>query len=316
MDSLSDEEVEKAIEIIRTSYLDGQAITDSALKRAALEGLLVRSGPGLEIEMPDASGASLPAIPFLAEILDSRIAYVRLGSVSSGALAEFQATLKDFEGKPVNALILDLRGAGGDFESAAEFARLLCPKGRLLFTLENPSAKQERLFTSNRVPAFDGLVIVLTDSETRGPAEALAATLRANLGAMIVGSDTAGAAVEFETVPLGGKAVLRVAVSRVILSGPTPLYPGGVKPDLPVSLPLETRRLIFERSAQNGVGPFVFESRRSRMDEAALVAKTNPEIDYVRAQQNRSATAPALRDTVLQRAVDLATAIQFYKQRK
>jgi hypothetical protein len=316
VDSLSDAEVEQAIEAIRTSYLDGQVAMDPALRRAALEGLLIRIGPGLQIERPQSAASDVPAAPFLAEILDTRIAYVRLGTVSAGRIEEFKATLDGLEEKPVKSLILDLRGATGDFESAAEFARLLCPKGQLLFTLEKPSAKQERLFTSNRSPAFEGLVIVLTDSETRGPAEALAATLRVNLGAMIVGSDTAGAAVEFESLPLGGKAVLRLAVSRVTLPGSRPLYPGGIKPDIPVSLPLETRRLIFERSAENGVGPFVFESTQTRLDEAALVARTNPEIDYVRSQQKRSDNPPALRDTVLQRAVDLATAIQFYKPAK
>ena len=46
------------------------------------------------------------------------------------------------------------------------------------------------------------------------------------------------------------------------------------------------------------------------MNEAALVANTNPEIT----EDSREKASPALRDTVLQRAVDLVTAIGFYKK--
>jgi hypothetical protein len=47
------------------------------------------------------------------------------------------------------------------------------------------------------------------------------------------------------------------------------------------------------------------------MNEAALVAGTNPEIESA-----RDRSRPSLRDTVLQRAMDLVTAINFYKRQK
>jgi hypothetical protein len=47
------------------------------------------------------------------------------------------------------------------------------------------------------------------------------------------------------------------------------------------------------------------------MNEAALVANTNPEISATAETDDEAET---LRDTVLQRAVDLVTAISFYKK--
>jgi hypothetical protein len=47
------------------------------------------------------------------------------------------------------------------------------------------------------------------------------------------------------------------------------------------------------------------------MNEAALVANTNPEISSTAESDDDS---EPLRDTVLQRAVDLVTAISFYKK--
>jgi hypothetical protein len=58
------------------------------------------------------------------------------------------------------------------------------------------------------------------------------------------------------------------------------------------------------------VGRFVFDVEPPRMNEAALVAKTNPEIG----EDRSSKSAPALRDPVLQRAMDLVTAIGFFKK--
>jgi hypothetical protein len=316
LDGLSEEDVEKAIAAVKKSFLDAGAASDAALRRSALEGLMVRFDPGVEI-VPGGQAAAAPEPhSFLAEILDAHIGYIRLGAIDAAAMAQFESTLKSFPAAGVHSLILDLRSvrSGGDFEVAAEFARRLCNKGTLLFTLQKPSAKQERLFTANRDPDFTGVLIVLTDARTSGPAEALAATLRANAGAMIVGSDTAGAPVEFESIPLGGGSILRLAVSQVLLPESGPLYPRGVKPDIPISLDPGVQNQIFRESVEKGVSQFVFEMERRRMNEASLVANTNPEIDSARTNQRERGQTPPYRDLVLQRAVDLATAIQFYKK--
>ncbi len=316
VDSLSDEDVEKAIQTIQKSFLDGAVAGDPGLRRAALEGLLVRLHPGLLVSQSGTQEEGTASFPYLSEILDAHIGYVRPGTLDKTALDQFDASLKSFAEKTVDALILDLRGVrgAGDFETAAEFARRLAPRGKLLFTLQKPSAKQELIFTSNQDPVFTGLVVVLTDSRTSGAAEALAATLRVNTGAMIIGADTAGAAVELESLELGKGVTLRVAVSQVLLPEAGALFPGGLKPDIAISMPAEIQEQIFRESTEKGVSQFVFETERRRMNEASLVANTNPEIESAQAIQRGRTSAPP-KDTMLQRAVDLVTAIQFYSKK-
>jgi C-terminal processing protease CtpA/Prc len=209
-------------------------------------------------------------------------------------------------------VILDLRGMPVEsaFEGCAEFAKRFCPKGAVLFTIQKPNAKQERIVTNDRVPAFDGVLVVLVDADTEGAGEALAATLRENAKAMVVGDQTAGGAAEFAEFAIGGGRSVRVAVSQVLMPKSGALFPEGVKPDIAVRLPRESRDVIFEKSREEGVGRFAFDVEPPRMNEAALVAKTNPEIG-----EDRSAkSGPALRDPVLQRAMDLVTAIGFFKK--
>jgi hypothetical protein len=316
VDGLSDEDVQKALKAVEGSFLDGSVANEAGLRRAALEGLLIRQGAGLAIVSGDGAAGGTPPFPYLSEILDAHIGYIRPGALDSNALSQLDSTLKSFPEKGVDALILDLRGVttAGDLETTAEFARRLSPRGKLLFTLQKPSAKQERIFTSNQDPVFVGQMIVLTDSRTSGGAEALAATLRSNAGAMIIGSDSAGAALEYQVVPLAG-ASLKVAVAQVLLPKGGTLFPGGVKPDIAISLPADVQEQIFRESTEKGISQFVFETEKRRMNEASLVANTNPEIDGVQSMQKSRAMTPP-KDTVLQRAVDLVTAIQFYSKKQ
>jgi C-terminal processing protease CtpA/Prc len=313
VNSLDDPQVQKAIESLQANFLSPSALDENSRQKAMLEGLLRRLSPGAAIVTADKAKARPEPVPFLAEILDDRAGYLRPGKLDAATLSQMDVSLANFSEKKLPAVILDLRGvAGGSgFESAADFARRFCPKGKMLFSIQKPSAKQERILTSNQGPAYEGILVVLTDGETSGSAEALAATLRLNAGAMVVGSDTAGEAVEFSEVPLGGGKILRVAVSQVVLPENSTIFPGGVKPDIAISLPPGVLAEIYAATKDKGVSQFIFDSERARMNEAALVASTNPEIESGRDRQR-----PPLRDAVLQRAMDLVTAVNFYKRQK
>jgi len=78
------------------------------------------------------------------------------------------------------------------------------------------------------------------------------------------------------------------------------------------------KRQIFQQSLTKGMAPFVFETDRPHLNEAALLAGTNPEIEVAQAAQQRRAQGgekpSALHDTVLQRGVDLVTSIEVYEK--
>lgn len=313
VNSLDDAQVQKAVESLQSNFLSPSALDEGAKQRAMLEGLIRRLSPGAAILSADKAKARPEPPPFLAEILDDRAGYLRPGKLDAGALSQLDVALASFADKKLPAVILDLRAVAGgsEFEPAADFARRFCQKGKMLFSIQKPSAKQERILTSNQGPAYEGILVVLADGDTSGAAEALAATLRLNAGAMIVGSDTAGQAVEFSEIPLGGGKILRVAVSQAVLPENATIFPGGVKPDIAISLPPGALADIYAATKDKGVSQFVFDAERPRMNEAALVASTNPEIEG-----GKDRLRAPLRDTVLQRAMDLVTAVSFYKRQK
>ncbi len=255
-----------------------------------------------------------------SEIIAGHIGYVRVGSLNTANLQALDKSLSTFGGKKVNALIIDLRAsqATDDLALAAEFAKRFCPKGKAILTLRKPTGRQDRVFNSDRDPAFRGLVMVMADGDTAGAAEAIAAALRFYDKALVIGQPTAGRTAEYSDLPLPNGKILRLAVAEMISPEGRSLFPEGVKPNLPVEMSLADKRQIFQLSGEKGMSPFVYEAGRPHMNEAALLAGTNPEVEAAEAAQQRRGRAPEKQpphDPVLQRALDVITSLEVYQKR-
>ena len=318
VDSLTDAELDQVISLLRENYIAPDALTDDEIKRASVQGIIDRIAPGAALAQAPAAGAA-PASPFRAEILDARIGYARLGATVPGNVGELDAALQNFTEKKLGAVILDLRAtpASSEFEQTAEVCRRFSPKGKVLFSIKKPNIKQEQILTSKDDPKYQGIVVVLVDRDTAGNAEVIASVLRTHVRAMVIGQQTKGEAVEFADLPLTGGLLLRVAVAEVALPDNVAVFPGGLKPDLTVDVAQETTNEVLKKELEKGVSEFVFESERARMNEAALVAGTNPELDAIQALQKAKGERPKppLRDAVLQRAVDFITTIAIYEKK-
>jgi len=254
--------------------------------------------------------------PFRSEAIDGRIGYVRIGAIDKENLAQFDTALADFVTKGVSALIVDLRAtvAGGSLEQAAEFIKRLTPKGKVLFTLHRSGAAQDRLFTSNQDPSFHGVTVTLVNRDTAGAAEVVAAALRILDNALAVGQTTAGQAAEFSEQPLSGGRTLRVAVAEVRLPEKLVIFPEGLRPDLPVRISPGAEADVLRAELDNGVGSFTLEPEPVHLNEAALVAGVNPEIDEAEAAQKPGVkkNKTTLSDPALERAVDLIATVQIF----
>jgi hypothetical protein len=317
VNSLKQADLQAAITLVKSNFTNPDSLTEAELNRATLAGLLARLNRGLML-LPG-SASTPPENPFYSEIIEGHIGYLRLGSLTSANLQAMDKKLAEFGGKKVNALIVDLRHSPltNDFGVAAEFAKRFTLKGKPLFTLRKGASKQERTFTADRDPVYQGTMMILADGDTAGPAEALAGVIRYYDKALIIGQPTAGRAVEYSDLALPSGKILRVAIAEAVLPENRSLFPEGVKPDLPVEMSPTDKRQIFQVSAEKGMSPFIYEAGRAHMNEAALLAGTNPELDAAEAAQQRRGRPleKGPYDSVLQRAVDLVTSLAIYQKR-
>jgi hypothetical protein len=155
------------------------------------------------------------------------------------------------------------------------------------------------------------LPIVLVDSDTAGGAELIAGALRSVAKGMIIGQRSKGEAAEFAEAPLSGGRILRFAVAEARVAGHESILGGGVTPDLPVEMPADTLAAVLKQELESGTAPLLVEPERPRLNEAALVAGTNPELDALQASQRLRGdrARPVLRDQMLLRAMDLITTL-------
>jgi Peptidase family S41 len=310
-------DLQAAITVLRNNFTNPGALTESELGRATLQGLLDRLPHGVMLLPGPETPATEPPVRCYGEIFEGHVGYLRPGSLNGANLKESDKKLEEFTSKKIDALIIDLRAsASGDFSTAADLAARFCPKGKLLFTLRKPAARQDRSFNSDRNPAFQGLMTVLADGETAGAAESIAAALRFYDKALVIGEATAGRAVEYSDLPLPSGKILRVAVTEAVSPDGQTLFPGGVNPDLPVDMSMVEKRQIFQTSVDKGMSPFVYETERPHLNEAALIAGTNPELDAAEAvRRSHGREKLPARDPVLQRALDLVTSLEIYQKR-
>jgi len=320
VDSLGPADLQAFITLLKANFTDPDAITDTELSRATVEGFLVRLPRGITLS---AGKENIPAVipgAFYSELIGGRTGYVRLGTLNNANLQALDKALSGFAAKKVNDLVLDLRAspATTDLALATEFAKRFCPKGKTIFTVRKPAGHQDRVFASDRDPAFRGLLMVLADSDTSGAAEAIAAALRFYNKALVIGQPTAGRAAEYSDLPLPNGKDLRLAVAEMVSPEGRSLFREGVKPDLPVEMSLSEKRQIFQSNSDKGMGPFIYETGRPHMSEAALLAGTNPEVEAAEAAQQRRGRAPEKplpHDPVLQRALDVVTSLEVYQKR-
>ncbi len=320
-DALSAAELKEAISLLRKNYVDPVALDELALQRAQLEGVLARLGSGARLlpaatpAGPDSTKPSSEESPFRSEILTGGIGYIRLGAITRAMLPKLDAALRDFTTRKAPGVILDLRAtpSAADYAVAAECIGRFVAKGRPLFTLRKPATKEERLFTSSAEPPWTGFVAVVADADTSGVAEVVAAGVRAHAQAMVIGQPTAGQAVEYADLALGSAYILRVAVAEVMPPAGVKLFPDGLKPDVAVDgIPTGGERArILLAGLEKGPAAVIAEADRLRINEAALVAGVNPEVEMLLDMQRRRREKPEaiVSDVLLQRAVDLVTAV-------
>src|SRR5438034_3113574 len=156
VNSLGPTYLQAVITLLKTNFTNPDAITDTELNRATVEGLIMRLPRGVMLlPAKENAQAEAPTV-FYNEIIGGHIGYVRVGSLSAANLQALDRSVVNFAAKNVNALIVDLRAspATTDLPLAAEFAKRFCPKGKTLFTLRKPAGHQDRVFGSDRDPAF------------------------------------------------------------------------------------------------------------------------------------------------------------------
>lgn len=213
-------------ELIRT-HVPGWS--DSELDTAAAGALLTKVR-GRVLAPEDIAEPVSDAPAMVAKNLYDGCAYVRVGQVSLALAPQLAAALNTPEFAAARGLILDLRFASGsDYQAAVNVVDQFVSAETTLL-----SWGEQKGVSTTKTNAWTRPVAVLINRETRGSAEAVAAALRQQRLAILIGGPSAGVGAVFKEVPLGegNPNRLRLAVSMVKTADGQALSVAGVEPDI------------------------------------------------------------------------------------
>lgn len=162
----------------------------------------------------------------------------RLASFSGTSKDQVESELKKFKESGTHNLIIDLRGnPGGLVDMAVEISSHFLPKGAIIMSEVEGHDQKKITITSKGYHTFDGMsprVVVLVDRYSASAAEILAAALRDNGKATLVGEKTFGKGSVQELLPLADKISLKVTVARWLTPKGEWISKVGVMPDIVV----------------------------------------------------------------------------------
>lgn len=311
----------EVMELLKTRYADPVAISDNKIGNAALNGVLERLGGGATLlSQPSVSG---PQRLISSELLPGNIVYWRTATFKPiKDWTQLETQLSDWQKNGAIGLVLDIRDfeSTNDYAGAARMASIFTPPGEALFTVDGLQIPQQVYHSTagigKKLPTLP--LVILTNRRTTGAAEALAAVLRQDAKAILVGRSTAGQAALFAEIKLSTGRYLRLATGQAVLADGTTLFGKPIIPDIALYIDDRNERLALEENNQGQAAALVRElPPRPHTSESALVHDQTPELDELIAEQLAShETDPKtenipLQDIALIRAMDVLRSIQF-----
>lgn len=157
---------------------------------------------GKEIDF-DITRKVVVAMSISTELLENNVGYMKLSSFDSNIGKEFAYGVKSLQDKGAKSLILDMRNNGGGYiYGAIQIAEQVLPANKIVtkYTTQGKTAATERTKDEN---AIDLPIVILVNNKSASATELLAAALRENDAAKIVGTNTYGKGVAQQLVNIG-----------------------------------------------------------------------------------------------------------------
>ncbi len=228
------------------THVDGKGIAGKTLNDTVL---LIRGARGTSVSLTVTRAGTTDPLIFTmtrAEIklesvrsrmLPEGIGYVRIASFSSNTPRDTTSALKDLIAQQPRGFVVDLRAnPGGYLHSAVEVASQFIPDGVVLYQANGNGERQTYRAEPGGV-ATETPVAVLVNKGTASASEILAAALRDNGRAVLIGEATFGKGTVQNVHELSDRSGLRVTTAQWLTPGEQPLQGVGLTPDIVVGEP-------------------------------------------------------------------------------
>ncbi|MCZ4407838.1 S41 family peptidase [Cryomorphaceae bacterium 1068] len=150
-----------------------------------------------------------------SQIIDNSIGYIKISRFARTTYDEFAQSAQQLMDEGMSELVIDLRGNGGGYLTAAvQIAEEFLQKGQLIVYTEGKSSPKKSYFASKRGEYSDIPLAILIDQGSASASEILAGAIQDNDRGVIVGRRSFGKGLVQEHMSLPDNSALRLTVAR------------------------------------------------------------------------------------------------------
>lgn len=180
---------------------------------------------------------SIELYPVESEVLENNIGYINVTSFDENCAKKFKEAYNELNKSNIKGLIIDLRDNGGGIvDEALNIADYVLEKDEVMLITKDKNEAEE-IEKSTEKPIINVPIVILTNENTASASEILAAALRDNNKATIVGEKTFGKGVIQQLIPLSDGSGIKVTTEEYYTPNRNKINKVGIIPDKEVSLP-------------------------------------------------------------------------------
>jgi len=180
--------------------------------------------------------AELSVESVTGEILDNNVGYINISEFSSNVSTQFNTVLNGQLKKGITSLIIDLRNnPGGDVGETLAIADRILPSAMIIYTQDRMGKKQE--YSSTASQSLNIPVVVLINEYSASASEILAAALKDNNAATLIGTKSYGKGIIQSLQGMSDGSGYKITIEQYFSPNGDTIHKVGVEPNTVVELP-------------------------------------------------------------------------------
>ncbi len=164
-------------------------------------------------------------------MLDNNMAYIQVTEFEDVSVKQFQNALAKAREEGMKGMILDLRGnPGGSLNAVVEMARMLLPKGMIVYTEDKNGKRSE--YTCDGTKALEVPLVVLVDTNSASASEIMAGAIKDYGIGTLVGTTTFGKGIVQQIIPFRDGSAVKITISAYYTPKGNNIHGIGIEPDV------------------------------------------------------------------------------------
>ncbi len=175
------------------------------------------------------SNIVIPSVEY--KTLENNIGYIKLSTFSSNTYAQTKTALTELDNKKITSLIIDVRdNSGGYLDAAKNISDLFLEKGQVIYQLKYKDDTIKK-FSAKTADKTSYPIVVLMNGASASASEILAAALKENYGATLIGTKTFGKGTVQETEILSNGSMIKYTSAYWLTPTGKSINGVGLEPD-------------------------------------------------------------------------------------